>query len=218
MKKALLRLLLIFCCLPFLYGLAALVLGLVPVNPGFRQSAQGIDIYLHANAVHTDLIVPMHTDTSDWRGKLPNLGNAEYLAIGWGDRAFYLETKQWSDLKAGNALRALTGQDGTLLHVELMGQPPESAEVVKLRISAVQYAKLADAIDAAFAKGADGKPIVIAGAHYDERDAFYEAVGRYSLFATCNEWARAALAQACIRTAAWAPFSQALLYQAGAAQ
>jgi uncharacterized protein (TIGR02117 family) len=218
MKQALVRIAEIVLGPLLLYALAALVLGLIPVNHDFKQSEEGVDIYLHANAVHTDLIVPLKSDTRDWNTRLPNLANAGYLAIGWGDRAFYLETKQWSDLKAGNALRALAGLDDTLLHVEPLGQPLESAQVVKLRISAAQYARLVAAIDAAFAKGVDGRPIVIPGAHYSGSDAFFEATGRYSLFSTCNDWARATLAQAGIRTATWAPFSQALLYQARAAQ
>lgn len=202
---------------PLLYALAALTLGLIPVNRNFHQSPQGIDIYIHANAVHTDLILPFKNEARDWHSKLPELAQGDYLAIGWGDRAFYLETRHWSDLKAGNALRALTGLDHTLLHVEPLGQPPETAEVVKLRISPAEYARLVSAIDAAFDRGADSKPLVIPGQHYGERDAFYEATGRYSLLTTCNEWARATLDQAGIRTAAWAPFSQALLYQASAA-
>ncbi|HEX8957145.1 MAG TPA: TIGR02117 family protein [Burkholderiaceae bacterium] len=218
MKKALVRIIMAVFCPLLLYALTALVLGVVPVNRDFRQSAQGIDISIHANAVHTDLIVPVKSDARDWNTRLPNLAGAAYLAIGWGDRAFYLETKQWADLKADNALRALAGFDGTLLHVEPLGRPLESAEVVKLRISPAQYVKLVAAIDDSFALDAYGKPIVVAGAHYDERDAFYEATGRYSLFSTCNDWGRAALAQAGIRTAVWAPFAPALLYQARAAQ
>ncbi|HEX7644668.1 MAG TPA: DUF2459 domain-containing protein [Burkholderiaceae bacterium] len=105
-----------------------------------------------------------------------------------------------------------------LLHVEPLGRPLESAEVVKLHISPAHYVKLIAAIDDSFALDAYGKPIVVAGAHYDERDAFYEATGRYSLFSTCNDWGRAALAQAGIRTAMWAPFAPALLHQARAAQ
>lgn len=218
MKKALLRIAFVLFSLPLLYGLAALALGLIPVNGDFRQSGQGIDIYIRANAVHTDLIIPIRTDTRDWGSKLPGLGGADYLAIGWGDRAFYLETRHWSDLKPGNALRALIGLDRTLLHVEPIERPMESEQTIRLRIAPAQYARLVAAIDAGFAKGADGKPVAVPGAHYDERDAFYEATGTYSLFSTCNDWVRQALAQAGIRTAAWAPFSQILTYQARAAR
>ena len=217
MKKALLRVMFVLFGLPVCYVLAALALGFVPVNGDFKQSSHGIDIYIRANAVHADLIVPIHSDARDWSNKLPNLGTAGYLAIGWGDRAFYLETKQWADLKPGNALRALMGLDGTLLHVEPMEQPLESEQTIHLRIAPAQYAKLVAAIDAGFFYGADGKPVAVPGAHYGERDAFYEATGRYSLFTTCNDWVRAALSQAGIRTAAWAPFSPALLFQARAA-
>lgn len=218
MKKILFRILatlLALLSLPALYLLAALLLGLVPCNAGFRPSSEGVDIYIAANAVHTDLILPMQSMERDWRQKLPLQANAEYLAIGWGDRAFYLQTRQWGDLQSGTAWQALTGQDRTLLHVEAMGRPLESAQVTRIRITPAQYAKLLAAIDSGFQPGADGKPVVVPGAHYDGRDAFYEATGHYSLFTTCNEWARTVLDTAGIRTAAWAPFAWALAYQAG---
>lgn len=217
MKKLVLRTLFALSLLPASYLLAALLLGLVPCNAGFRPSTEGIDIYVAANAVHTDLILPIQTIERDWRQKLPLQAGAEYLVIGWGDRAFYLQTRQWDDLQSGTAWQALTGGDSALLHIEAMGLPRESEQVTRLRISPAQYARLLAAIDAGFQLGKDGKLLIVPGAHYDERDAFYEATGHYSLFTTCNEWVRAALEAAGIRTAAWAPFAMAVSYQTHAA-
>jgi len=207
---AVLLLLLIF------YACAALALGLLPVNRDFRQANVGIDIYLRADAVHTDLLLPIHSPQHDWRGvlKVPGIEQAEYLSIGWGDRSFYLETKTWADLRVGNALRALTGLDSAVLHVAAEAKPRESADIMLIRVTPEQLQRLVTQIDASLSRDAHRLPLPIAGAHYDANDGFFEAQGHYSMFITCNEWVRSALSNAGVRTAWWAPLAAAVRYQA----
>ncbi len=200
--------------LALLYAFGALVLGLFPVNRDFAETEQGISIYIRASAIHADLLLPMHSAVRDWPASLPLVHDTEYLSIGWGDRAFYLETKSWSDLRAGNAFYALTGLDHTLLHVSSEARPQESSDTIRLRISQKQLAAITAQIDAAFMRDAKGRPTVIDGAHYTDNDSFYEANGNYSLITTCNEWLRTVLANSGIRTAAWSPLAPALMYQA----
>jgi uncharacterized protein (TIGR02117 family) len=202
--------------LPLLYAGATLVFGLLPVNRDFREADQGVDIYVRANAVHTDLLLPIRSSTRDWRGllKVPGIGQAEYISVGWGDRAFYLETKTWADLHAGNAVRALFGIDSTVLHIEAEAKPRESTEVVRIRIAPEQLERLVTQIDASLMHDAQGLPLLIVGAHYYNNDSFFEAQGHYSMFVTCNEWVRTVLSGAGIRTAWWAPLAAAVHYQA----
>ncbi|MBV8464370.1 MAG: TIGR02117 family protein [Burkholderiales bacterium] len=199
----------------FVYVLAALFLGWLPVNRDFRQRADGVDIYVRSNGVHTDIVLPVQSTARDWRGSLevPGLATAPYIAFGWGDRAFYLETKEWADLRLGNALRAVAGLDSSVMHISSEGRPRESADTVRVRISGAQLAALTAAIDARLVHDGQGRASAIAGAHYGGNDAFFPAQGRYSMFMTCNEWVRATLSSAGIRTAVWAPFSTAVLYQ-----
>jgi len=199
-----------------LYVAAALVFGLLPVNRDFREADQGIEIYVRANAVHTDLLLPAHSSERDWRGllKVPGIGEAEYISVGWGDRAFYLETKTWADLHARNAVRALFGIDSTVLHIEAEAKPHESPEIVRIRITPEQLARLVTQVDASLMRDAQGLPLQIVGAHYDNNDGFFEAQGHYSMFVTCNEWVRTVLSDAGIRTAWWAPLATAVRYQA----
>ncbi len=200
----------------FAYALAALLLGLLPANRDFVEPDQGIDIYLRFSPVHTDVMLPVRSGIRDWSHVLevPGMQNAQYLSFGWGDRAFYLETKTWADLRAGNAIMALVGLDTTLLHVSTELQPRESADVVRVRITAQQLLQLTAHIDASLAHDANGLARLVPGQHYDDNDAFYEALGHYSLFVTCNDWVRQLLTTAGIRTARWAPFSVALRFQA----
>ena len=200
----------------FAYALAALLLGLIPANRNFVEPSQGIDIYLRFSPVHTDVMLPVRSSVRDWTPVLqvPGMHSAQYLSFGWGDRAFYLETKTWADLRAGNAIAALIGLDSTLLHVSTETQPRESADIVRIRITPQQLHQLTAQIDASLVRDPNGLPRLVPGQHYDDNDAFYEALGRYSLFVTCNDWVRQLLSTSGIRTSQWAPFSVALRFQA----
>ncbi len=200
----------------FTYFLAALLLGLLPVNSGFVEPNQGVDIYLRFSPVHTDVMLPVRSGARDWSQMLqvPGIENAQYLSFGWGDRAFYLETKTWADLRASNAVAALIGIDSSLLHVSTEAQPRESENVVRIRITPQQLGKLTAQIDATLRRDANGLPRLIPGQRYDDNDAFFEALGNYSLLFTCNDWVRQLLHASGVRTALWAPFPVALRFHA----
>jgi len=202
-----------------LYALAVLVLGLIPLNRDFRQSPDGIDIYISSNGVHADLLLPMQSPVQDWRQILPSsdFNQADpadnYLAVGWGDHNFYLNTPTWADLKVSTALNALSGHDGSLLHVEPVPRPQPSPRLRHIRISPQQLRLLDAYVLGSFALDAAGHPQKIAGAHYYAHDAFYLAHGAYSLFTTCNEWARTGLSSAGIRSPVWSPLTFGLFRQ-----
>jgi len=208
------------------FGLAALYLGsaaaggLLPhgamPDPGLKQ----IDVYVHSNGVHADLLLPVSALDVDWRKRLPSYddpdlanGGFAYLAFGWGDRTFYLTTPTWSDLKLSTALWALSGFDGTVMHVQSANIPAPGPRTAHLSLTAEQYHHLVDFIDASFQHDPAGLPLPIAGAHYfGNHDAFFEARGHYSAFNTCNEWTRQALVRAGQATPLWAPFDVALFH------
>jgi len=183
-----------------------------PVNRDFVQPANGIDIFIASNGVHTDLVLPVRASGIDWREILPLSDLKDpttaptHIGFGWGDRAFYLETRRWQDVTIGTALAALLGLGPSALHVVWQARPLEADNIRRLRITPVQLAHLARYLRAGFVTDSVGKPIAIPGAGYHAHDAFYEAHGSYSLVLTCNEWLRRALADAGIRTALWAPF------------
>lgn len=60
---------------------------------------------------------------------------------------------------------------------------------------------------------ANGQSASVKGHHYNDHDAFYEALGHYSAYTTCNEWTRNALDAAGVRVPVWAPFERALFWQ-----
>lgn len=205
------------------YALAVLVFGLLPVHRQWRDaSSNAITIWVTTNGVHSALLLPRKTAQIDWSTLFPPADtrdpalSARYdmVEVGWGDRRFYLDVPDWNDLRAGTALRALSGLDATALHVEYTGAPVAGApDAVALSLSPEAYARLVARLRRSIRTNPLGQPIPIAGHHYDTTDAFYEATGHYSLFMTCNEWVRRALSEAGVRTPWWSPLDKPLFWQ-----
>ncbi len=111
-----------------IYFAVAFALVLVPANPlqpERADSAKAVEAYVIAYAAHTDLVLPVTSAIIDWKSQFPLADfvqippDAGYVAIGWGDREFYLNTPEWKDLTVSRALGAMLGVHGTLLHVSL---------------------------------------------------------------------------------------------------
>lgn len=194
------------------YGAAGMVGGGVPTHAAATRPAQGIRILVESNGVHTGLVLPKVAAGVDWRPLLPGRDLADpryagydHVAIGWGDRAFYLETPTWADVRPMTLLWAAFGSGATAMHVEHIAPPPvgRDARVVILRPE--EYRRLAAFVRASFAPR---------GWHrtgYAADDAFYAATGRYDAVRTCNSWTGAALRAAGVRIGAWTPFPVTVL-------
>lgn len=203
--------------LPLLYFLAALIGGLVPANPGWQPPREGVTIFLRTNGVHTWIIVPTVNAEMDWRPLAPPAhikdpryaGN--YLAMGYGNREFYLNTPRWEDLRLQTALTAAFGRGRSLMHVEHETNPRISGHQRPLLLTSDQYRRLARHIEASFERDLKGQTRPLLGRGYGPADVFYEARGPYNAFLTCNEWTGAALRAAGVRTGIWTPLSQSIM-------
>ncbi|MGJ7580929.1 TIGR02117 family protein [Variovorax sp. RHLX14] len=215
--KVLLALMLMLLALSVLYVGAAGALMLLPVHAEQRASrtAQPTDVqaFVLTNGVHTDLVFPIRSAQIDWTGIFPMADaaavprDAEFIAIGWGDREFYLHTPTWADLTVSRALGALAGRNPSLLHVTWLrrGQfaTPGSSGAYALPLTAAQYAGLAAYVRA---KLPDGLATPLPSAGYGGQDAFYEATGSYGPFETCNTWTGRGLRNAGLTMGRWTPF------------
>jgi uncharacterized protein (TIGR02117 family) len=200
-----------------LYVAIALVLAAVPRNLDFVESHDGIPVYVRTNGVHAELILPTRSPAFDWSAEFPAVhmralaAPTEWVAFGWGDRGFMLNTPTWSDLDPKTAVVALSGLGAGAMHVEYI-ETPTAYKSRRIRISAAEYERLVAYIRASFVRDTDGRVRQIDAPGYFETDAFYEAVPTYTFWYTCNEWTRRALVATGIRTAMWAPFDTAVLY------
>jgi len=206
--------------LPLLYFAVALFLGLVPANASFRQPAQGITIFVRTNGVHTDIVMPKVNAEMDWRPyadpaqlRDQRWGAADHVAIGYGNREFYLNTPTWGDLSLSTAAIAMFGGGTTLLHVELIDRPRADEWQRPIRITPAQYRRLAGFIQPRFRLDAAGRPIPVPGRGYGPSDMFYEAQGGFSMVLNCNEWTGRALRTAGVRMGLWTPFEQSVMWR-----
>ena len=199
-----------------LYFVAALIGSLVPVNRGWTEPDEGVTIYLADNGIHADIIMPADAAGLDWRPLIPKGDfasadpDAKWVAFGAGEQLVYLETPRWRDIKPGTIWSALT--DGQrVMHVERVVDPYYAAREIRLRPA--EYRRLWAAIRADFALDGAGKPRHIDHPGYGPADAFYRATGKASAIRTCNSWAAGKLRLAGVKTSAWPPFVQGLVWR-----
>lgn len=206
---------------PLVYFALVLILGAVPANVAFRQAGpEGVTIYIRSNGVHTWIVMPKTNDDMDWRPyanpahlRDPRWGAADHVAIGFGNRDFYLNTPTWADLRFSTAAYALFGSGPTLLHVEHVDAPQPELDQRPIRISHGQYRRLAEYIQRRFAMDEGGRPRPVLGRGYADNDMFYEANGGYSFVMTCNEWTGRALRYAGVRMGLWTPMEQSVMWR-----
>ena len=193
------------------YVVAAAIGGLIPRNPAWRAPAQGVTIWVEDNGIHTGVVLPVRAAGVDWRAAFPagdlrdpRYAALDHVAIGWGERGFYLGTPTWRDVRPGTILHAAIGSDDTLLHVERIARPTVGPQVRAVTLRVAEYRRLAAIVRAARRPGA-----AIAG--YGAHDAFYPARGHYDALRTCNDWTGDTLAAAGVRVGAWTPFPSTVM-------
>lgn len=210
--KIILKTILGFIAFILLYLLAAFCLSRITIDKE-ANTKEEIAIYILTNGVHTDLVVPVKSALYDW-SKEVRFANTiskdtsyNYLAMGWGDKAFYLETPEWKDLKASVAFKAAFALSITAIHATYYKTMTPGEQCRKIMISAAQYQRLINYITGSFQKDTNGHFIHIAtNAVYNRNDAFYEATGSYSMLHTCNTWANNGLKESGQKCCLWTAF------------
>lgn len=190
------------------YVTAVFLLPKIKVNTD-RKPSEEVTIYILSNGMHTDIVMPVENEVFSWdslvsaKDTRAQNTDLEWVAIGWGDKGFYLDTPTWDDLKFSTAVKAASGFNTTAMHITYYRSVKEAQDCVKINISRQEYAKLVQNIKETF-QFQNGKTILIpTDAVYGQNDAFYEAEGRYNIFKTCNTWTNTMLKKAGINAACW---------------
>ncbi|MCC2591406.1 TIGR02117 family protein [Chryseobacterium sp. MFBS3-17] len=195
-----------------LYVICGLMLPLIPVQAEETNEPAVIELYILTNGVHTDLVMPVKNDIMDWSAEvsfdhtLSKRTDFNYLAIGWGDKGFYLETPTWAELQPGTALRAAFWMSESALHCTFYEKMTVGDDCRKIMLTETQYRNLVAFIKDKFDRDAAGKPVFIeTEAVYGRNDVFYDAKGSYSFLYTCNTWTNDGLKVAGQKAALWTP-------------
>ncbi|MFD2907487.1 TIGR02117 family protein [Flavobacterium ardleyense] len=198
----------------FLLALLSYVIGVtlvsyISVNKTEVIADKDVSIYIITNGVHTDIVVPIKNELYDWSKSVKASdtkaqdSSANFVAMGWGDKGFYLETPTWADLKVSTALKATTGISTSAMHITFYNKMKESDTCKEIVISPTNYKRLIAYLNESFQTKAGDFLKIETDAVYGKNDVFYEAKGSYSLFYTCNSWANQALKFANQKAALW---------------
>ena len=114
--KRLFKLFLFLMAIPALYLAIALLLTFITTENRDVCTRDKL-IYLSTNGVHADVIIPVRDLSPELQTDLEFDSSHNYIAFGWGDRNFYLNTPEWSDLTVNTALNAAFLKSETLMHV-----------------------------------------------------------------------------------------------------
>jgi len=161
-----------------------------PVEAGAQRTIHVVRHGLHSGIAVRAADVP----EGAWPARRDFPG-AEYLEVGWGDRAYY----QAPDPGVWLAIRALFGPTPGVLHVVGFSGPVErqfpGAEIVELHVARQGFARLVDYVRASHELDPSGAPIALGrGRHGTSR--FYASREAFHLFKTCNVWTAGVLREA----------------------
>jgi uncharacterized protein (TIGR02117 family) len=173
-------------------------------------------IYLSTNGIHSDVILPIHHPIMDWKKTL-NMEKAlavdtfqTHLKFGWGDKNFFLKTKEWSDMEVGTVLNTVFGRGPGAMHL-ILCTPKDLGKtgLVEIHLTKRQYKKLCAFIKCSFLFK-NGKASVIENHPYGTYDFFYDSSIEYNMTYTCNTWTNNALKRAGQKACVWTPFKGAI--------
>ena len=181
-------------------------------NPGALPAADAQEtthrVHVVRHGWHSGIVVrAADVPLQAWPARR-EFADAEYLEVGWGDRAYY----RAPDPSLWLGLRALLWPTAGVLHMVAFSGPVEhyfaSAEIVALQITPQGFARLVAAVSASHELDATGQPIPLGPGPYG-KSRFYASSEAFHLFATCNGWVAAMLREAGV------PLSPALSPTAG---
>ena len=192
------------------YFLFAVILSVISTNPEKLNCEKDKTIFITTNGVHLDIIIPKVDLNSELQQALEIEEHVRYVAFGWGDKGFYLETPTWGDLKFSTAVNAMFLKSETAMHVTKYRR--RQNRWIEIEVCEEQLEALKTHILKSFERDEAGSIIEIPDSGYYSNDDFYEAYGSYNCIQTCNAWVNQGLKKGNIKTSVWSPFDKGVLY------
>jgi uncharacterized protein (TIGR02117 family) len=203
----------LFFAFLFIYLIISILGGVI--STGQLKKKGDLYIYVQSNGIHTDVCLPVKTGQIDWnkfipKSHFPNNEHFEFITIGWGDRGFFLDAKNWSDLTFSTAFNAAFLPTPTLMHIKYGKEPKITDQRKRVYLNKRDYYQLIRFVKKSFVRK-DNKLKLITGQGYTNSDNFYEAHNTYHMFRTCNIWTNDALKVAGVKTGVYALFPGGIL-------
>ena len=145
-------------------------------------------IQVASNGWHAAIVVPAPAlaDT----GLLPETADfpdAAFLEFGWGDRVYYPAKEK----TLGMTLAAALAPTPAVMHMAGLAAAPKDRgsgmEVVPVALTEAGFLNLIEALAAEFERPAGGRAKAVSRGLYPDSH-FYNALGEFHLFNTCNTW------------------------------
>ena len=207
----------------FIYFVLSFILSRITVE-GQNDRKSIIKIYLMKSGVHTDFVLPIKNNVIDWSKEFPrsntgfNDSTTKLIAIGWGDKNFYMNTPEWADLTVKTAVSAMTGLGASAIHATYHYEILSDRPVIQMYLSKKQYRELVHYIRKQLVRNKHGNTVYLPAKNkkvVSGNDAFYAANNRYSMILTCNSWINHGLKACHKRSCLWTPFAGGIFYQYG---
>ena len=195
--------------IPVLYIVISLILSFITIDRTIENEIVNKTIYLNTNGVHLDIVIPKNSVDPSVLSGLKQNASDRYLAFGWGDENFYLNTPTWSDLTFKNAFSAMFLKSSTLMHVTRYRSVRE--DWIEIKVSEVELQKLNLYLLNTFKTDESGSKILLENQGYSSRDDFYKAHGSYSCLKTCNSWVNTGFKESGLTSCLWTPFDFGLM-------
>ena len=115
-----------------IYAFVAIIGAIIP-NGETGGGKGDIDVHLVSGPIHYDVLLLATPQTRqsfaflEQAGVPINLSGVEWILVGWGAKGFYIETKEFSDMKASTVAQAVIGDDA-VMHFAAVGNSTVSKQ------------------------------------------------------------------------------------------
>ena len=195
--------------IPITYLLISLLLTAITVDRKTTETNPNKSIFLATNGVHLDIIIPIKNIDSTVLSGINLKESENYLAFGWGDENFYLNTPTWGDLTFKNGFGALFLKSSTLVHVTHYQN--KRSDWIEIKVTENELKKINRYLNETFFTNENGEKILLKNKGYTATDDFYKANGSYTCFNTCNSWVNSGFKKSGLKSCYWTPFDFGLM-------
>lgn len=196
--------LIVLVSVPVLYLLISFLLTIIPVAEKESKHPKPYTIYIATNGVHADIVLPKNLISNPLLKDLINNPKDTYIAFGWGEENFYINTPTWGDLTFSNAFKAAFLKSKTLMHVTRYKEL--KASWVPILVTKEQLDAFNTYILQTFDRSSGEKTLVDGVTYTPNQDNFYRAHGNYMYYRTCNSWLNKGLKESGMKGSLWTPF------------